>query len=238
MLSKLIFNWKMNGFQGQRDQIMSCLLSLSIKQTITICVPFVYLSEIAEQIANQPMIQLGAQDVSDQVSGAYTGEVSAKMLKELDVKVCLVGHSERQRFGESDQMIADKAAQCITCGIVPVICLAGCQQIASIEEEFEVIERRLKVLCQDDRLVGQWMVAYEPVWAIGTGKSASLNHIVKIHDMIGVYLQGSQCSSVPRLYGGSLNIGNINDILALQNVDGGLVGGAGLDTIFLETALQ
>jgi triosephosphate isomerase len=177
-------------------------------------------------------IDLGAQDVSVHESGAYTGEVSAAMLREFSVRYCLVGHSERRQYhAESDAVVAMKAQRALAAGVTPIVCVgetlaerqAGCTE--------EVVKRQLAaVIHTNGHCISEIVVAYEPVWAIGTGQTASPEQAQAVHAVLRAQLRAAspQADRVHILYGGSMNASNAAQLLSQPDIDGGLVGGASL----------
>ncbi len=232
----VIGNWKMNGSLADntlwaanfRHQLKSCALT---GVEIGICPPFPYLSSMRPMLPSS--IRLGAQDVSSECIGAFTGEVSINMLKELQCHYVIVGHSERRaRMRETDATIAKKFKLVSLAGLTPVLCVGETQQERQQGETESVIIRQIQAVidaCGAGSLRGG-VIAYEPVWAIGTGVSAELGDIRTTHALIREQLSanGLGPDDVALLYGGSLKPGNSEEVFSLPNVDGGLIGGASL----------
>jgi triosephosphate isomerase len=217
----IVANWKMNGSQSLLNEYSK---SFGKVNNLIVCVPFVYLNEPRELI-------LGAQNIHQQPKGAYTGEVSVPMLAELGVKYCLVGHSERrQYFNETNELVCAKAQTCLDASITPIICIGETLEQYEKNQTVSVLEKQLAE-CLPNK-TGFW-VAYEPVWAIGTGKTPTINEISKVHSMLREKLP-----STPLLYGGSVNGANAAAIFAVKNVDGALVGGASLDIPSMNAILK
>jgi triosephosphate isomerase (TIM) len=198
-----------------------------------ICPPFVYLSEIARLLRDE-MVQLGAQDVCAEASGAYTGAVSAAMLRDVGCRYVLVGHSERRvLFGEDDVLVARKFAAAHARGLVPILCVG--EQLAEREagRSEQVVVRQLEAVLALCGVAGlaHGVIAYEPIWAIGTGRNASPEQAQEVHAAIRTRLAREDAriaDGLQILYGGSVKSGNARDLFAQPDVDGGLIGGASL----------
>lgn len=195
---------------------------------VAVCVPFPYLSQVAELLKDSD-VTWGAQDVSVHESGAYTGEVSAPMLAEFGCRWALVGHSERRSLhGESDVEVAEKAAAALSKGITPVVCVGESLEERDAGRVQAVIERQLKpVLALGDEALARLVIAYEPVWAIGTGRSATPEQAQDVHAFVrGLLPAGAK--DIPLLYGGSVKPDNARVLFGMADIDGALVGGASL----------
>ncbi|QYY33844.1 triose-phosphate isomerase (plasmid) [Cupriavidus pinatubonensis] len=232
----VVGNWKMNGSLELINTMLPEMTSQRAQCTAAVCVPSVYLARAAQVLADSELL-VGAQDVSLAQRGAYTGEVSASMLSELDCRFAIVGHSERRtRHGETDEVIAEKALRCLEAGIRPIICVGESQQQRDIGRTAQVIGQQLDIVL--DRLAAEAaisleriVVAYEPVWAIGNGRAASVEQAQDAHAYLRQRLGAKAASlrdSVPILYGGSVTKANAADLFAAPDIDGGLVGGASL----------
>lgn len=227
-------NWKMNGSLAANAALMGELLA-GIGQPacdVAVCVPAVYLAQVQLLLAGQGGIALGAQDVSQHESGAYTGDVSAAMLKELGARYVIVGHSERRQYqGETDAQVAVKAQCALAAGLTPIVCVGETLQEREQGETESVVGRQLSAVIQlnGERLV-DLVVAYEPVWAIGTGRTATPEQAQAVHAALRALLAAAdlQAAGVRILYGGSMNAGNAAELLAQPDIDGGLIGGASL----------
>lgn len=233
-MKKLIAgNWKMNGSLAANEALLREVLQ-GLGQpacSVAVAVPAVYLAQ-AQALLQGSAIQLGAQDVSAHESGAYTGEVAANMLREFAVRYALVGHSERRQYhGETDAVVAAKAQKALNAGITPVVCVGETLAQREAGETEAVVKRQLAAVIQ---VVGQCVteivVAYEPVWAIGTGKTATPEQAQAVHAVLRAQLSAAstQAAKVPLLYGGSMNAANAEQLLAQPDIDGGLIGGASL----------
>ena len=202
---------------------------------VALCVPSPYLAQIqtlkTEHI-ELSLIEVGAQDVSAWLSGAYTGEVSAAMLKELGCRYAIVGHSERrQHHGETDLVVADKAKAALAAGVTPIVCVGETLAEREAGQTEEVVKRQLAaVIHTNGHCISEIVVAYEPVWAIGTGKTATPQEAQAVHAVLRAQLAAAtdHAAVVKILYGGSMNAANAATLLAQPDIDGGLIGGASL----------
>ena len=203
------------------------------KLEVLVCVPAPYLAQ-CQQILTGSSIVLGAQDVSAQKSGAYTGEVAASMLTELGCAYVIVGHSERRAYhGETDVLVAEKAKQALTKGVRPVVCVGETLAQREAGQTALVVQTQLQAVLDalsDDELLNV-VVAYEPVWAIGTGKTATPEMAQEVHAVLRAQLRARSemlAEKICILYGGSMKPDNAKELLAMADVDGGLIGGAAL----------
>jgi triosephosphate isomerase len=198
---------------------------------VAVCVPAAYLSQV-QQLVNGSGIDLGAQDVSAHEQGAYTGEVSAAMLKDFAVRYAIVGHSERRQYhGETDEQVAHKAQRALSAGITPIVCVGETLAEREAGKTEEVVKRQLAaVIHTNGHCISEIVVAYEPVWAIGTGKTASPEQAQAVHAVLRAQLKAATSHSerVHILYGGSMNATNAAALLGQPDIDGGLIGGAAL----------
>ena len=228
-------NWKMHGSRAENAALLDAVMGGLNADAVScvVCPPFVYLQEAWRALRGGP-IALGAQDVCAEAQGAYTGEVSAAMLKDVGCEYVLVGHSERRAlYGEDDQLVARKYAAALGKGLIPILCVG--EQLAEREaaSSTQVVGRQLAAvvnLCGVQALAGG-VLAYEPVWAIGTGRTASPEQAQQIHAFLReqVGLQDAKIASELRiLYGGSVKAGNARELFTMPDVDGGLIGGASL----------
>ena len=229
-------NWKMHGSRAENARLVEALAAHlpSTAATCAVCPPHVYLAEVGRLLraADLPFA-LGAQDVSAESKGAFTGQVSAAMLRDLDCSYVIVGHSERrQMMGEDDQLVARKFAAARET-MVPILCVG--EQLVERREgrTLEVIQRQLDAVqarCGAGGFAGA-VIAYEPCWAIGTGMTATPQQAQEVHAFIRGHLaqQDAKIADEVRiLYGGSVNAGNAAELFAMPDVDGGLIGGASL----------
>ncbi len=234
MKKKLIAgNWKMNGGLAANEALAKALLGgLSVPAcNVAVCAPAPYLAQLQVLLANSA-IALGAQDVSAHESGAYTGEVSVAMLKEFGVRYAIVGHSERRQYhGETDAAVAAKAQQALAAGITPIVCVGETLAEREAGKTEEVVKRQLAaVIHANGHCISEIVVAYEPVWAIGTGKTASPEQAQQVHAVLRAQLRAASdhADRIAILYGGSMNADNAAQLLAQPDIDGGLIGGASL----------
>lgn len=232
-------NWKMNLTLQQAESLIDELLAtphqLSENQEAVFGVPFPYLINIKNKLADKSQVFISAQNCYDKKSGAYTGEVSAEMLKSIAVDYVILGHSERREyFNESNAMLAAKVDICFANGLKPIFCCGEPLEIREANSQNSFVETQLRESLfhlTADQLTG-FVIAYEPIWAIGTGKTASNEQAQEMHAHIRSVLAKQYGSGVAEsisiLYGGSVKAGNAKEIFAQPDVDGGLVGGASL----------
>jgi triosephosphate isomerase (TIM) len=229
-------NWKMHGSRGENARLIEEIVGgypASAGADCVVCPPFVYLQEVGRMLRDTA-IALGAQDTCAETHGAFTGEVSAGMLKDVGCKYVIVGHSERRLiYRESDQLVARKFAAAHAKGLIPILCLG--EQLADREASRteEVIGRQLDVVLElcGPEVLGQGVVAYEPVWAIGTGRNATPQQAQDAHVFIRARIAARDAriaKDTRILYGGSVKAGNAAELFAMPDVDGGLIGGASL----------
>jgi len=230
----VVGNWKMNGLSGTNADLLGALLRPSPTRDrvdIAVCVPAPYLAQ-AQLICQGSDLVWGAQDVSAHESGAYTGEVSAAMLHDFKARYVLVGHSERRQYhGESSSVVAAKAQRALAKGITPIVCVGETLQEREAGQTEDVVKRQLAAVIQQvGHCASEIVVAYEPVWAIGTGRTASPEHAQAVHALLRAQLSAATANaqSIHLLYGGSMNASNAASLLAQPDIDGGLVGGASL----------
>jgi triosephosphate isomerase len=224
MKQKLIAgNWKMNGSLAANEAL--------VHAQVAVCVPAAYLSQV-QQLVKGSGVDLGSQDVSAHEQGAYTGEVSAVMLKDFAVRYAIVGHSERRQYhGETDEQVAHKAQRALSVGITPIVCVGETLAEREAGKTEEVVKRQLAaVIHTNGHCISEIVVAYEPVWAIGTGKTASPEQAQAVHAVLRAQLKAATEHSerIHILYGGSMNAANAAELLAQPDIDGGLIGGAAL----------
>ncbi len=219
-------NWKMHGSRASNRALLEKLLAGMGKAAATqcaVCPPFPYLAQVAEQLSGSP-VALGAQNVSEHAQGAYTGEVSAAMLVELGCRYVIVGHSERrQLYGEKDEQVAAKFAAAKRGGLTPILCVGETLAEREAGRTEEVVARQLDAVLKVEDF-GSAVLAYEPVWAIGTGRNATPEQAQEVH----AFLRKRIPSQNRILYGGSVKAQNARALFAMADVDGGLIGGASL----------
>ena len=235
MNKKLIAgNWKMNGSLADNEALVRALvagLATAGGCDAAVAVPAPYLAQV-QALVQGSALALAAQDVSQHAAGAYTGEVSAAMLREFGVRYVLVGHSERRQLhGETDADVAVKAQRALVSGITPIVCVGETLAEREAGQTEAVVKRQLAaVIHVNGHCISEVVVAYEPVWAIGTGKTASPEQAQQVHAVLRTQLAAAsdKAPSIRLLYGGSMNAANAAQLLAQPDIDGGLVGGASL----------
>lgn len=226
-------NWKMNGSIAANEALVTALVAgvARAQCLVAVCVPAPYLAQV-QGLVKDSGIDLGAQDVSQHESGAFTGEVSATMLRDFGTRYCLVGHSERRQYhGETDAAVAVKAQRALAVGITPIVCVGETLAEREAGRTEEVVKRQLAaVIHTNGHCISEIVVAYEPVWAIGTGKTASPQEAQLVHAVLRSQLRAAteHADRVLILYGGSMNAANAAQLLSQPDIDGGLVGGASL----------
>ena len=216
-------NWKMHGSLAANRALLDALLAGVQGVECAVCVPFPYLAQAAERLKGTA-IALGAQNVSEHAQGAFTGEVSAAMLADLGCRYVLVGHSERrQLYGESDAVAAAKFAAAASAGLRPIFCVGETLAERDAGRTEEVVARQLDAVLARGKF-GDAVLAYEPVWAIGTGRTATPDQAQEVH----AFLRKRVGGATRILYGGSVKAQNAAAIFGMPDVDGGLIGGASL----------
>jgi len=234
--SLVVGNWKMNGTRASAELLAKGIISGlgSNNAGIAVCVPYVYLASIGEVVKNT-QLALGAQNVADKPSGAFTGEISAAMLSELDCKYVIVGHSERRSYyGDTNESVAARFCQAQEKGIVPILCVGETLEQREQDQTFAVINEQLDAVINLAGIASfvTAVIAYEPVWAIGTGKTASDEQAQEVHQYIRKYIAAKDqaiADKIQILYGGSAKPENAKGLFAMPDIDGGLIGGASLD---------
>jgi triosephosphate isomerase len=232
-------NWKMNLTyqQGEKllDDIFQQKIQLNFHQQVIFAVPFPYLIMATSEVANEMNYAIAAQNCSDKKSGAYTGEVSAEMLQSIGIQYCVVGHSERREyFLENNKVLAEKVNICLQHEITPIFCCGEPLRIREENNQDQFVQQQLEEslfhLSPDQ--IKTIIIAYEPIWAIGTGKTATTEQAQEMHKHLRSVIAGKYgagiADEIPILYGGSVKANNAAEIFACPDVDGGLVGGASL----------
>lgn len=236
MRKKLVAgNWKMHGSlesnAGLLQAIVQGLAANPVACDVLVCPPALYVAPVASRLTGTP-VQVGVQDVSVHEAGAYTGEWSAAMVRDLGVRYAIVGHSERRKYhAESDNDVALKVQQALSHGVTPIVCVGETLEQREAGQTMEVVKRQLAaVIHHNKHCISEVVVAYEPVWAIGTGKTATPEQAQEVHAVLRAQLAAATVAAdkVRILYGGSVNMGNAAALFALPDVDGALVGGASL----------
>jgi triosephosphate isomerase len=233
----VVGNWKMHGSAARNQSLLEGLAvqSGSLQAVdCAVCVPFPYLSQ-AQALLSGSVVGWGAQNVSEQAEGAFTGEVSVSMLSDFGCRYVIVGHSERRNlFGESDELVAAKAAAVLENGLTPIVCVGESLDERDRNVTQMVVSRQLDAVISSIGVQGlsNSVVAYEPVWAIGTGKVATPQQAQDVHAFLRqrmAALDAGVGEQVPILYGGSVKGANAAALFAMTDIDGGLIGGASLD---------
>jgi len=228
-LPLVVGNWKLNGDRELLTSMVARLKQFDADKVETvICPPYVYLNEDTDGVKK------GAQSVSTQDAGAFTGEVAGRMLRDVGCHYVIVGHSERRElFGESDEVVAAKVKATLDAGLIPIICVGETDEERENNQTTERVTQQVKAVLDELPSYSDSLVfAYEPVWAIGTGKTASCEQAEEVHAMIRQVLAGynQELAETTRiLYGGSVKPENSKELFASDNIDGGLIGGASLD---------
>ena len=233
-------NWKMNCTFNEADDLINGIMEqleqkeLPRDTQLIVCPPFPYL-EMTTDYANDSYFMVGAQNVSDQEKGAYTGEVSAEMLESLELDYCIVGHSERRAYyGETDKTVATKVDKLLAHGLKPIVCVGEVLEEREAGRQLEVVKTQVEngLFHLTAEQMKEVVIAYEPVWAIGTGKTATPEQAQEIHAHIRSLLAtkyGKELADeISILYGGSCKPSNAKELFACPDIDGGLIGGASL----------
>lgn len=229
-------NWKMNGSLAANRSLLSEIvagLPVSSDCDVLVCAPAPYLTQCAELLMASP-VKWGAQDVSEHAQGAFTGEVAASMLVDCGCQYVIVGHSERRAYhAESNAVVARKTSRALSESLIPIVCVGETLEQRESGQTEEVVAAQLQAVLDvvDVAQITQLVVAYEPVWAIGTGKTATPQMAQDVHAFLRQQIalkDVAAAASVQILYGGSMKPENAKDLLAMTDIDGGLIGGAAL----------
>jgi len=232
-------NWKMNLTYQQGEQLLDDVLDARIavkeNQWVIFAVPFPYLIMANSEITEEQNYFVAAQNCSNKKSGAYTGEVSVEMLNSIGIKYCVIGHSERREyFAENNQLLAEKINICLSYNIVPIFCCGEALSIreAGTQNSFVETQLRESLFHLSPEQIKQIVIAYEPIWAIGTGKTATTEQAQEMHAYLRSVLAKQYGNEIANdlsiLYGGSVKANNAKELFSCPDVDGGLVGGASL----------
>jgi triosephosphate isomerase (TIM) len=233
MRTKLVVgNWKMHGSRAANEPLLAAVAQgRPYGCDVAVCAPFLYVAEVALAWAGSTL-HWGAQDCSVHEQGAYTGEVSAAMLGDFGCRYVIVGHSERrQHHHENDQLVADKAKAALAKGVTPIVCVGESLAQREAGETETVVKRQLSAVIHTlAHCASEMVVAYEPVWAIGTGRTATPEQAQAVHALLRAQLQAAtpRAPQMKILYGGSVKSDNARTLFAQPDIDGGLVGGASL----------
>lgn len=242
-------NWKMNCTYQQGEQLLDGILGANIElkahQQSVFAVPFPYLTMATAKLNGRKGYSIAAQNIYNKKSGAYTGEVSAEMLQSIQIPYCLVGHSERREyFNESNQMLAEKIDLLLANGITPIFCCGEPLSIREAGTQNSFVAKQLEesLFHLSAEVVSTIVIAYEPIWAIGTGKTATADQAQEIHAYLRSVLAGKYgqavADQIPVLYGGSVKGSNAKELFSCPDVDGGLVGGASLNAAEFATIIS
>jgi triosephosphate isomerase len=232
-------NWKMNKTFEEANILASEVLGMvsdEVKGSVKVifCTPFPYLLPVKNLVGNNGRIFVGAQNCSEHEAGAYTGEVSAPMLKSLDIPYVIIGHSERrQYFGENGKLLAKKVDVALRHGLTPIFCCGEPLEVREKNGHEKLVREQVEesLFHLDEASLKKVIIAYEPVWAIGTGKTATAQQAQDMHAVIRKHIASkypSVAAGIQILYGGSVNAANAKELFSCPDVDGGLVGGASL----------
>lgn len=233
MRQKLVIgNWKMNGGKSSNEILLRTLAKAVVPEKLiaAVCAPFPYLAQCQLEL-EESFFTWGAQDVSEHDHGAYTGEISAAMLADFACKYVIVGHSERRsNHHESDEAVANKAKQALAYGVTPVVCVGETLDEQEAGLTHAVVSKQLAAVIEVlGAQCSSIVLAYEPVWAIGTGKTATPAQAQAVHAQLRAQLISSNVGDVPILYGGSVKPDNAKALFSESDIDGGLIGGASLE---------
>lgn len=230
-------NWKMNGSLESNQQLIKGVMAgiaQGVNAEVAVCPPAIYIPQVAELLADTD-IAWGGQDLSEENSGAFTGQISASMLLDFQCKYVIVGHSERRTInGESDKLVAEKYAAAHSAGLKPILCIGELLEERESGDTESVVARQLDAVIEKAGIeaIGEGVIAYEPVWAIGTGKTATPQQAQDVHAFIRQRIADKDAGiaeKVQILYGGSVKPDNAAELFSMEDIDGGLIGGASLD---------
>lgn len=228
----VVGNWKMNGTRAANSALLAELREASdLNCELAVCPPAVYLADVATALKGSAL-SWGGQDCSAHALGAFTGEIAAVMLQELGCRYVIVGHSERRTLhGETDQWVADKAKTALAHGLTPIVCVGETLSEREAGQTDAVVKRQLSAVIHTvGACISEVVVAYEPVWAIGTGRTASPEQAQEVHALLRAQLAAAtpHASALRLLYGGSVKPDNASVLFGQPDIDGGLIGGASL----------
>ena len=231
----IVANWKMNGNKRSNEQLINCINDKVCENAnieVVICQPFTYLTQILKLKTSS--IKIGAQNISERQNGAFTGEISGPMLQDLKVDYVIIGHSERrQMYNDTNAVIAQKFELAHQNNLIPILCIGESLNERKTGQTLSVIESQIKYVIETTRieLFAKSIIAYEPVWAIGTGVTATPQQAQDTHAFIRRLLaehDSDIAQTTPILYGGSMNPVNAEELIGCEDIDGGLIGGASL----------
>ncbi len=226
-------NWKMNGSRAENERWLAAFRAALPRCETVVCPPFVYLAQVVQGLEGT-RVDIGAQNLSLQVAGAWTGEVAGEMLADMGAKWVIVGHSERRAaYGETDDIVAAKAERAIAAGLRPIVCIGETLEQREGGRTQQVVMAQLDALLRRCKVaqLAKGALAYEPIWAIGTGRTATPEQAQQVHEAIRTRLAVADQASAAAtrvLYGGSVKPGNAAELFSQPDIDGGLIGGASL----------
>ncbi|ADE16722.1 triosephosphate isomerase [Nitrosococcus halophilus Nc 4] len=233
----VVGNWKMNGLRATNRPLLESVregVDAGVAAEVAVCPPFVYLADAASLLQGSA-VSWGAQNLSQHETGAYTGEVAPSMLRDLDCRFVIVGHSERRAlYGETDSLVAEKVVAAQGAELTPIICLGESLEEREQAVTEQVVKRQLDAVLERVGVdaLSKAVIAYEPIWAIGTGRTATPEQAQEVHGLIRAHV-ATQNSNIAEelliLYGGSVKGNNAAQLLAMPDIDGGLIGGASLN---------
>ncbi len=230
-------NWKMNGSQDANQRLLDGIkagVAEGVSSKVVVCPPAIYIPQAANSLSGSE-VSWGGQNLSQEKTGAFTGEISADMLLDQKCEYVIVGHSERRAlYGESDELVAEKYSAALAAGLIPMLCVGELLEEREAGDTEAVVARQLDAVINKVGIaaIGAGIIAYEPVWAIGTGKTASPQQAQDVHAFIRHRLTDNDAAvaeKVQILYGGSVKPDNATELFAMADIDGGLIGGASLD---------
>ena len=229
-------NWKMNGSRSSIKELLDGVKAGmgDVKSAeVAVCAPSIYLADVSEQLSGSK-VAWGGQNLSTEAKGAFTGEISADMLLDFKCEYVIVGHSERRTlYGETDELVAEKFEVARKAGLKPILCIGESLQERESGVTNDVCSRQINAVIEKSGVeaLADGVIAYEPIWAIGTGKTATPEMAQETHAAIRKLIADKDAAVAEKVriqYGGSMNAGNAKDLLAMQDIDGGLIGGASL----------
>ena len=232
----IVANWKMNGSKKSNEELVNYInhkVYENLNIEVIICPPFTYLTQILE--LKTSIIKIGAQNISESQDGAFTGEISGSMLQDMNIDYVIIGHSERrQMFNDTNNIVAQKFELAHQNNLIPILCVGESLNERKTGQTLSVVESQIKSVIESTHieLFTKSIIAYEPVWAIGTGETASPEQAEEVHSNIRSIIEeydSNIATSVPILYGGSVNGANSKDLFTMVNINGGLIGGASLN---------
>jgi triosephosphate isomerase len=228
-------NWKMNGLKaslGEFEAMLAGSAAASVKADLLVCPPATLISTFAGQARGATALSIGAQDCHPEASGAHTGDISAEMLRDAGASAVIVGHSERRTdHGESDALVREKAEAAWRAGLLAIVCIGETQHQRDAGQALDICRGQLELSLPEGARADNLVVAYEPVWAIGTGRTPTTDDVAEVHAAIREVLVsrfGDEGRKMRILYGGSVKPSNAKELMAVANVNGALVGGASL----------